>query len=125
MVRERDFVASLGTLETRIKTASKNQEEACGVFGTPRAFFFPSSKVGVGFGQKNRAVFCEKLSENLGSVGRLCEAGFSVVFDASGYRIFRGKLQIRHREVHKQDRDPRTGLYPLTLITPRSGSAVS
>src|SRR4051812_48238776 len=37
-----------------------------------------------------KAVWCEKLNDNLLSVGRLCDAGFSVAFTAKNCLVFVG-----------------------------------
>src|SRR6185312_12124717 len=86
-------------------------EKFSGTFGTPRTFLFPDgTEIHL-----RRAVVSEGLTENLASVGRLCEAGFSVLFEEGRYRVFKSGLVVKGECAHSQPRDPRTGLYPLTL----------
>ena len=55
----------------------------------------------------------------MSSVGRICDAGFKIVFDRKGYQIFQGKNKIIGRKVHKGFRDTKSGLYPLVLFQPK------
>jgi hypothetical protein len=64
MVNEERFLEEKEKTKTRIKN-----------------FYTPSSCTFLPFGKTNRCVFSNFLSENLCSVGRLCEGGFSVLFD--------------------------------------------
>ena len=64
-----------------------------------------------------KGTFYKTLTENLVSVGKLCEDGYTVVFDQNGYMIFQGKIEVKGDGVTGQDRDPLTGLYPITLTT--------
>jgi len=113
MLTNADLVSSLGGRKTKIITAQGNGggEKFSGTFGTPRTFLFPD---GTEIHLK-RAVVSEGLTENLASVGRLCEAGFSVLFEEGRYRVFKSGLVVKGECAHSQPRDPRTGLYPLTL----------
>ena len=47
----------------------------------------------------------------------MCENNNVIVFDQHEYIIFEGEVSIQGRVVHSQNRDPLTGLYPLTLTT--------
>ena len=64
-------------------------------------------------------IFAPNLRDNLVSVGRMCEGGHTVVFNACGSKVFVNKgLVIKGKEVHSEMRDKRTGLYPLSLYPP-------
>src|SRR5690348_7585978 len=66
------------------------------------------------FGREGKAVWCESLNDNLLSVGRLCDEGFSVVFTARTCFVFQGD-SFRGKPVYQQPRDSKTGLYPVFL----------
>jgi len=105
MFQGKNFLKQLGTRETRIKTASESGPLK-GVFGTPQNFLFADGQTGIGFGKTGEAVFAEGLTENLASVGRLCEKGFFVVFGANRYQIFSEKnFSYTGRVVHSEARD--------------------
>jgi hypothetical protein len=114
MVKSLKFSQSLNGVETNIQTAGGSVEK--GVVGTMQSFVFADGRTDVKFGHRNFAVFAEGLVDNLSSVGRLCEAGFSVVFDKFKCRIFLDKnFKVEGQLVHAEGRDPRTGFYPLTI----------
>ena len=54
------------------------------------------------------------------SVGKLCDDENLVVFDKYCYAVFKGKLECKGTEIHAQNRDLKTGLYPVTLTTSKS-----
>lgn len=69
----------------------------------------------------SKVVFSECLADNLASVGRIAEGGYTIVFNACGSKIYTNKhLRIDGREVHSEERDLTTGLYPITLFTKNS-----
>ena len=110
------FLKNLGKRETKIKTASESGPLK-GTFGTPENFIFADGQTGVGFGKSGEAVFANGLTENLASVGRLCEKGFFVLFGAERYQIFSEEnFSYEGRVVHSEARDRGTGLYPLTVF---------
>jgi hypothetical protein len=111
MLLNAELVTSTEGRRTKIITAQGSVGNFSGTYSTPKVFQFPDGTEL----KLPRAVFAEGLSDNLASVGRLCEAGFSVLFEEGRYRIFRTGLVIKGECVHSQPRDPRTGLYPLTL----------
>jgi len=118
MINNFSFAKTLEHKRTGIQTAGKNTKVEQGVWGTLTHTFFPVSKKRATFGKNNRAVFCENISENLTSVGRLCENNFIVVFDSDKCKIFQRKnFRVGGECVHTEGRDPLTGLYPLTLYT--------
>ena len=60
-------------------------------------------------------LFADDLRENLLSVGRLTDAGYTVVFNTCGVKIYKNRgLRVVGTEVHHETRDNQ-GLYPLTL----------
>ena len=64
-----------------------------------------------------KVIFTPKLTDNLASVGRIAEGGLTVVFNAAGSKIFLNKgLKIVGTEIHSEERDRSTGLYPITLL---------
>ena len=78
MMKDRENFLTLDPRKTAISTATAGSGTATGVYGTPRPFTFDGGKHRVVLGGK--AVWCDKLNDNLLSVGRLCDAGFSVAF---------------------------------------------
>ena len=60
---------------------------------------------------------CESLFENLVYVGKICDDENFVVFDKHCYAVFKGKLECSGNEIHAQDRDLQSGLYPVSLTT--------
>ena len=58
---------------------------------------------------------CENLNDNLFSVGRLCDAGFSVGFTSHACYVFTGE-SFKGKPVCQQARDTKTGLYPIFLV---------
>jgi hypothetical protein len=65
----------------------------------------------------SNVIFAPKLANNLVSVGRLTEGGITVVFNATGSRLFATRgLNISGDEIHSEERDRRSGLYPLTVF---------
>ena len=81
MVNEERFLEGKENTKTKILTAEKEAKIKEGVYGTTKNFYTPASCTFLPFGKENRCVFSNFLSENLCSVGRLCEGGFSVLFD--------------------------------------------
>jgi len=60
-------------------------------------------------------LFADDLRENLLSVGRLTDAGSTVVFNACGVKIYKNRgLRVVGNEIHYEARDSQ-GLYPLSL----------
>jgi hypothetical protein len=58
------------------------------------------------------------------SVKKICNPDQVVVFDNHGYVIFKGEVSVKGLEVHTQDLDPQTGLYPITLNIKDSGTYI-
>lgn len=114
MVNRRSLIDTLDTRKTKIITAGKNFET--GNYGTPKKVYFPN-QTELQFGKENKIVFSENLTDNLVSVGRICESGLSVLFNSEKYTIFKNPVTVRGECVHTQFRDPQTGLFPLTLLT--------
>ena len=100
---------------TRIGTANKGKTLDATHAGridlqTKRGQFLP------GF---EKVLFIPKLRENLTSVGKICDGGCTIVFNACGSKIFQNKgLKIDGKEIHYEKRDKHTGMYPLTLYPP-------
>jgi hypothetical protein len=117
MVTEEKFADKLTNITTKIMTASKNADGLGGVYGHLKSFLFSDGQTPVRFGENDLAIFSGGLSDNLASVGKICEGGFSILFSRHGYTIFKSTSQVRGKPVHTQSRDPRTGLYPLTLMS--------
>ena len=82
------------------------------MYGTPRNFKFTDWNHRVVLGGK--AVWCDALNDNLLSVGRLCDSGFSVTFTRHGCCVYVGD-NFRGKPI-QQPRDPATGLYPIYLV---------
>ena len=60
-------------------------------------------------------IFTPHLRENLLSVGKLTDEGYTVIFNACGVKIYKNRgLRVSGREVHYEARNSH-GLYPLTL----------
>jgi hypothetical protein len=116
MVTDEKFSKALTNITTSITTASRNAEGLGGTYGHLKFFLFSDGLTPVNFGEKNLCIFSNGLAENLASVGKICESGFSVLFSRHGYTIFKSTSQ-RGKPVHTQSRDPRTGLYLLTLMS--------
>jgi hypothetical protein len=117
MVTDKRFSKTLTERTTSIMTASKNADRIGVVFGHLKKFLFSDGQTPLRFGEENLAIFSSGLSENLASVGKICESGFSILFSRHGYTIFKSTSQVRGKPVHVQSRDPRTGLYPLTVMS--------
>jgi len=83
--------------------------------GQTRQIAFGNGEVALG--AHTPAVHCAELIANLISVGKMCENNHTVVFDDVGCAIFAGPITVEGRLVSAQDRDPRTGLYPVNLTT--------
>jgi len=75
MVNKRSLIETLDTRKTRIITASDKNIET-GFYGTPKKVFFPNNLQELKFGKENKIVFSENLTDNLVSVGRICETGY-------------------------------------------------
>jgi hypothetical protein len=117
MIKDKKFAKILGKREAKITTASESGPLRGGFYGLPKNFIFSDGRTEVGFGHENKAVFAEGLTDNLASVGRICENGFVIIFDANSYKILtEDKFHYGGTVVHKQNRDPHTGLYPLTIF---------
>jgi len=114
MLKDEASFISLDPRQTLISTAT-GQTAATGIYGTPKSFSFVGSNRRVPFGREGKAVWCDKLNDNLLSVGRLCDAGFSVVFTSHDCFVFAGE-HFRGKPVHQQARDASTGLYPISLV---------
>src|SRR5579872_5368733 len=113
MIKDRENFLTLDPRKTGISTATEGSGAATGIYGTPRQFVFSGGNRRVALNSK--AVWCEKLNDNLLSVGRLCDSGFSVVFTARNCCVFVGD-HFRGKPIHQQARDPATGLYPVFLV---------
>jgi hypothetical protein len=101
----------IGTKQTNLITACKG-EKATASKGTIKNL---SYNTGTQATLNNTGVYCNSLVENLLSVGKLCDIDQTVVFDQHGYVIFKGNVSATGVEVHAQNRDPLTGLYPIHL----------
>jgi hypothetical protein len=120
MLKDKANFLTLDPRETLISTATGQGAAAKGVYGTPRSFSFEGTDRRVCFGREGKAVWCESLNDNLLSVGRLCDAGFSVVFSSRTCFVFLGD-HFRGKPIYQQPRDPKTGLYPIFLVEQKGG----
>src|SRR5579872_2948530 len=111
MIKNREIFESLNPRKTNISTATAGSGTTVGVYGNPKPLMFAGRNRIV----CSKAVWCERLNDNLLSVGRLCDAGFSVVFTARNCLVFVGD-RFRGKPLHQQARDPATGLYPIFLV---------
>ena len=61
-------------------------------------------------------VFVKKAAEKLASVGELCDAGLTCVFDKDGMYTYKAdQIEIKGEVFTKDKRDAKSKLYPLTL----------
>ena len=103
--------------KSSILTACTSGENNFASVGNTKKIFFEDGK-NLAVEQNSPGVFSEHLMENLVSLGKICDTGnHTVIFDKKGYVIFQGEVTARGKEVGAQDRDPQTGLYPITLTT--------
>src|SRR6185312_11051415 len=103
MVNDLTLADNFESRSTKILTASGSANQITGKYGVLQKMFFPSGGTEVKAGKEGKAVFSEKLGDNLASVGRLCECGFVVVFDEGMYRIYRAdSFSVRGVLVHTQ-----------------------
>ena len=117
MIRENNLSTYLNPQEINIQTASKEGQKEPGFFGGMEEVFFNDQKTPITFGKKNQAVFAKGLTENLSSVGRICETGLTVIFNKKECLIFKNEnLILEGICVHKEDRNINTGLYSLTMF---------
>ena len=79
MIREINLSTHL-TKEIKIQTASKDGQKEVGFYGGMEKVFFSDRKTPIQLGKKNQAVFAKGLTENLSSVGRICETDLTVIF---------------------------------------------
>jgi len=114
MIKNKNLFESLDPRQTLISTATGQKGAAKGVFGTPKAFSFSGTNRRVCFGKEGKGVWCEQLNDNLLSVGRLCDAGFSVVFNSQSCSVFSGE-KVHGKPIYQSPRDSDTGLYPVFL----------
>ena len=119
MIKDKSFLEKLGERTTEIQTASQGAQQR-GTFAKPRKFLFADGKTPVRFGKQGEAVFCDHLSDNLASVGRLCENGFLILFGTDKYQIFSEKdFKYKGAVIHTEARCHKTGLYPsIFLVKP-------
>jgi hypothetical protein len=69
----------------------------------------------------DRVAFSDNVTENIISVGKVCDAGNVVVFDKSGTRIMSAvDFRVSGKVLHTEARDS-VGMYPLTLKKAESG----
>lgn len=72
-----------------------------------------------------KVLFSEKVLDNIVSVGRVCDGGHVVVFDAGGTSVFDARsFRADGDVVHKESRDG-SGMYPLTLVMETEGAESS
>jgi hypothetical protein len=70
-------------------------------------------------------VFSKNLRDNLVSVGKICDGGYTVVFNSCGTKIFPNKgFKTEGKEIHGEGRDKKTGMFPLTLFPANSLTAL-
>ena len=110
MINDLSFAKALEQQKTGIQTAGRNTRIEQGVWGTLTHTSFPLSGKRATFGQNNRAVFCENISENLSSVGRLCENNYIVIFILTNAKYFQreilewgGNVYTLRAGIHKPD----------------------
>lgn len=61
-------------------------------------------------------ILTPSLRDDLASVGKMCDGGFSILFNACGVKIYSNKgLIVQGSQVLNEKRDRATGLYPITL----------
>lgn len=110
MFRDGIVFRSVGNKETDLITACGSAVDK-GVIGQTHSLYVGGHEI-VG---KARAVQCGALVDNLISVGKICEAGHTVVFTHTHSAIYRGVVDTQGECVHKQERNVSTGLYDITL----------
>src|SRR5690606_28688991 len=98
MLCSRANLKTLSSRKSKIFTATGSGENTLGYFGEPKPLIFNS---GAQVPLKS-AVFCEKLTDNLLSVSKLTEEGFTVIFQKGSFTIFQGKVNFKGRVVHQQ-----------------------
>jgi hypothetical protein len=114
MFKDKNLANDVQFIKAKIETAKGGEVMFGSSAGSADLYFSP--EVQFRAGQKNRILFADGLAENLSSVGRLCDTGLTVVFDSERSRIFSGRIEIVGEVVHQENRDPQTGLYPLTVF---------
>jgi len=63
-----------------------------------------------------KVIFSGRLADNLASVGRISDGGYTIVFDREYSYIYESRnIKIEGKRVHREPRDRDTGLYPITL----------
>ena len=97
--------------KTEIKTANPSLGINASLMGSVEV----TNDLGQTIPGLDRVIFTPELRENLLSVGRLADAGYTVLFNACGVKVYRNRgLRVTGREVHYESRDSE-GLYPMTL----------
>ena len=115
LLKQKSLAKDLKDVCTTIETAGGGKDLSATSTGQVD-FYFADLRTRVPMGTANRALFSEGLVDNLASVSRLTETGLKVIFDKEGYRIVKGDVAIRGVVVHKEAKEPQSGLYPLTLF---------
>jgi hypothetical protein len=123
MFTNESYAVGLEKYDTKIETARKGEFILGSRAGNVDAFL-KDGKTKLGL--KNKAIFSESFSDNLSSVGRLCETGVVCVFFKGKSVIFSEKdFHVSGEILSEEPRDPVTGLYPLILLKGATGAAGS
>ena len=117
MFKKQNVFESIESKQAKLQTACENNYENMNQarVGKTKALKYKTHVLAIE--KDSEAVFCEKLVENLVSVGKICDQEHTIVFDKHGYVIFKGEVSARGIDIHAQDRDLLTGLYPMDLTT--------
>jgi hypothetical protein len=120
MFTNESYAVGLEKYDTKIETARKGEFILGSRAGNVDAFL-KDGKTKLGL--KNKAIFSESFSDNLSSVGRLCETGVVCVFFKGKSVIFSEKnFHVSGEVLSEEPRDPVTGLYPLILLRGTTGA---
>ena len=116
MFKEDPSIAKvLRSSNTRIGTANRDDNLLANVTGEVEL----ETRTGVALPGFDNVIFAPSLRDNLVSVGKICDGGFTIAFNACGVKIYSNKgFMVQGSEVHNELRDRATGLYPITLYPP-------
>ena len=111
MMKSKEWATRTWASRTQIKTANPAQNIDASTMGEVPM----TNDQGTRMPGLKEVIFTPHLRENLMSVGKLTDEGYTVIFNACGVKIYKNRgLRVSGREVHYEARNSH-GLYPLTL----------
>lgn len=99
-------------MQVNITTAEANKPKKSEGIGIMKLF----SAKGMPIEGLDRVIFCKSAATKLLSVGELCDAGYTFVFNNECVSMYNTKdLTISAEPLLSDARDPKSQLYPITL----------